>query len=340
MKRTLRIGASIALVIAAFFFGLPKIADLSEVRTEIGAMSWVEVAVLIAIALWNIVAYWFVMMASLPGSDIWQSMKVNGASTAVANILPGGGALGIGVTYGMYGGYGFTRSEVSLSILITGIWNAFVKLGMPIAALALVAVENDVGPGLLLASLIGLIFLLVSVGAFIAILASDRLALAVGARLERIVSGLKRMFRKPPATGLAAATVTFRHDAIGLVKHSWLSLTTATLVSHLALFAVLLIALRNVGVEAEEVAWAEALAAFAFVRLLTALPITPGGLGVIELGLSAALVAAGGPEAQVVAAVLVFRALTYLLPMPIGLGMYLSWKGSGPRRRKLEDAAS
>jgi hypothetical protein len=79
-----------------------------------------------------------------------------------------------------------------------------------------------------------------------------------------------------------------------------------------ALFLVLLIALRHVGVSGGEVAWAEALGAFAIARLLTALPITPGGLGFIELGLTADLVVAGGPEVPVVAAVLVFRALTYL----------------------------
>ncbi|HEY7875748.1 MAG TPA: YbhN family protein, partial [Actinomycetota bacterium] len=80
-----------------------------------------------------------------------------------------------------------------------------------------------------------------------------------------------------------------------------------------------------------------ALAAFAFVRLVSALPITPGGLGVVELGLTAALVTAGGDEAGVVAAVLVYRALTYLLPIPIGLFLYLTWrKGSEERRARVE----
>lgn len=339
MKRTLRVGASIVLVVAIFFFALPKIADFSEVWMEIGTMTWMEVAVLVAATFLSIFTYWFVMMSSLPGSNIWQTMKVNQASTAVANILPGGGAVGVGVTYGMYGGYGFTRSQISLSVLVSGIWNNFVKLGMPVVALAFVALQNEVGSGLLLATVIGLVVLLVALGSFGAVLNSDRLAGAVGKRLERIVSALKRLARKEPATGLADATVAFRHDAISLVKHRWFPLTVATLVSHLSLYLVLLIALRNVGVSEQEVAWPEILAAFAFVRVISTLPVTPGGLGVVELGLTAALVAAGGPETQVVAAVLVYRALTYLLPMPIGLGMYLSWKkGSGARSRRLEQA--
>jgi uncharacterized protein (TIRG00374 family) len=89
------------------------------------------------------------------------------------------------------------------------------------------------------------------------------------------------------------------------------------------------------------VSFAEVLAAFAFVRLVSALPITPGGLGVVELGLSAALIAAGGPKAPVVAAVLLYRALTYLPPILIGLVLYLKYKkGSAARRERLEAAAA
>ena len=96
---------------------------------------------------------------------------------------------------------------------------------------------------------------------------------------------------------------------------------------------VLLLALRHVGVAESQVSWIEALAAFAVVRLLSAFPITPGGLGVVELGLAALLVVAGGDKAKVVAAVLVFRVLTFLLPMPVGALTYGLWRRAEGRRR-------
>jgi uncharacterized protein (TIRG00374 family) len=108
-----------------------------------------------------------------------------------------------------------------------------------------------------------------------------------------------------------------------------------TLVGHLSLYAVLLIALRQIGVSENEVGWAEVLVVFAFARLLTAIPITPGGLGVIELALITGLNAAGGDKAQVVAAVLVFRVLTYVLPIPVGLACYIFWR----RNRSWRDSA-
>ncbi len=75
-----------------------------------------------------------------------------------------------------------------------------------------------------------------------------------------------------------------------------------------------------------QVTWAEALGAFAFVRLATALPITPGGLGIVEVGMTAALVLAGGLESAVVAAVLVYRVLTYGLQVPLGMVSYAVWQ--------------
>ena len=84
--------------------------------------------------------------------------------------------------------------------------------------------------------------------------------------------------------------------------------------------------------------WVEALAVFAFARLLTAIPFTPGGLGVIELALITGLAAAGGDRPLVAAAVLVFRALTYVLPIPIGLGTYVFWRRNRSWRREPNSA--
>jgi uncharacterized protein (TIRG00374 family) len=86
-------------------------------------------------------------------------------------------------------------------------------------------------------------------------------------------------------------------------------------------------------VDSDQVSWIQALAVFAFARLLTAVPFTPGGLGVVELALITGLAAAGGPRAEVAAAVLIFRALTYVLPIPLGLVTYIIWQRKRSWRR-------
>jgi uncharacterized protein (TIRG00374 family) len=68
------------------------------------------------------------------------------------------------------------------------------------------------------------------------------------------------------------------------------------------------------------------LAVFAFARLATAIPVTPGGAGVVEAVLIGGFVAAGGEANQVTAAVLVYRALTWAPPILVGIGCYLWWR--------------
>lgn len=337
-KRMIQGLLALVVVVAAFAFGLPKIADFSEVWAELKNMTTIELGSILAISLWNIATYWFVVLASLPGSNIWQVIKVVSTSTAVSNSMPGGGAIGVGVTYGMYSNYGFKKADVSLSILVTGLWNNFVKLGMPVVALALLAIGGDATGGLIFASLFGVIALVVAIVLFALTLKSERAARAVGSGLARFVSKVRGLFGRSSVTGWDEGFARFRADAIGLLRTRWLWLTLSTLVSHISLYLVLLTSLRHVGVSGDEVTWVEALAAFSFIRLITALPITPGGVGVVELGATAALVAAGGGRAQVVAAVLVYRALTYLLPIPLGLATYLRWQqGSARRRAQLND---
>ena len=158
-------------------------------------------------------------------------------------------------------------------------------------------------------------------------------AARVGLALSRAVSALLRPLHRGPVTGWDNALTKFRDRTVLLLHARWHWLTLATVVSHLSLFLVLLLGLRFCGVSADEVGWVEALAVFAFARLLTAIPFTPGGLGIIELALITGLSAAGGERAEVAAGVLVFRVLTYVLPIPLGVVTYVVWQRNRSWRR-------
>jgi putative heme transporter len=120
--------------------------------------------------------------------------------------------------------------------------------------------------------------------------------------------------------------VDFRLRTVALLRRRWLPITLAAAVSHLSLYLVLLVSLRHVGVTDAVVGWAEVLFVFATTRALTAVRVTPGGAGVVEALLIGGLTAAGGAAAAVTAAVLVFRALTWLVPVPLGALTWLGWR--------------
>jgi uncharacterized protein (TIRG00374 family) len=110
----------------------------------------------------------------------------------------------------------------------------------------------------------------------------------------------------------------FRRDSLDLLRRRWHVLTLATFCGSLTIFLVLLVSLRAMGVPGSEVSVVEAFAAWALARLLGSIPITPGGIGFVELGVTGALLGFGGSNAGVVAAVLVWRFLTVVPTVVFG----------------------
>jgi putative heme transporter len=333
LRRVLPGVVSLAIVIAVFWYFLPQFTSLSDVWADIQAMTWLELGTLTLAALWNLVTYFLLMVATTPGLTLPQAAVAAEASTAVSNTIPGGSAVGIGMTYAMFESWGFSRSRSSVSLTVTGLWNNYAKLAMPVFALTLLALQGEPSGGRLVAGLLGVAGLIGAVLVLVLLLHSDDTARRVGLVAERLAAWPLRVLRRPSASGWDKATVKFRSRTARLLRARWHWISLATLVSHLSLYLVLLLALRDVGVSNDDVSWAQVLAVFAFARLLTAIPFTPGGLGVVELALITGLSAAGGARSEVTAAVLVFRALTYVLPIPLGVAAYVFWRRNRSWRR-------
>jgi putative heme transporter len=331
--RAVQIVVSVAIIVGIFAFAIPKFANYGDVWQAVKDMTWLEIASLIAVSMLNILTYWPLMMASMPGLTLSQAAVNNQSSTSIANTIPFGGFLANGVTYTMYRSWGFTNAQIGLTTVITGIWNTFVKLGMPILSLAALAITGRTNAALIVPTAIGIAVLLVAVALFAGMLWKKSLARAIGGGLGKVASFFRKPFRKP-AVHWGDAAARFRHQTIGLIAKRWPALTLSSLASHFALYLVLLLALRAVGVSEQEVNWAQVLGVFAFVRLISAFPITPGGLGLVELGYIGGLYVAGRDhadvpldvfKAQVTAAVLVFRTLTFVFQVPLGALTYLIW---------------
>jgi uncharacterized membrane protein YbhN (UPF0104 family) len=341
--RIAQIVFSVVLVAAIFFYAIPKLADYSAVWDTIRQMTSIEIASLVAATIFNLFTYWWQNMASLPGLRLPQAAVCNQTTTTVANTVPAGGYIALGLTYGIYRSWGFSNGAITLSVLITGVWNIFMKLGLPVLALAALAITGAASASLVTAALIGVAFLVAGVVLFSLILWKKSLARSIGSFFSNVVNKVLGVVHKGPVDDWGEAAVRFRGNSIDLVRRRWLALTITTVVSHLALYFVLLLAMRHVGISEEEVSWAQILGVFAFGRLLTAVPITPGGLGVIELSYIGGLILAGrdhtdvSPDlfrAQVAAAVLVFRLLTYGIQIPIGAFTYVIWRTNKSWRKE------
>ena len=138
--RVVQILISVVLVVAIFAYAIPKIADYRSVWQAFTSMTWLELTSLVVATVFNLFTYWWQNMASIPGLGLWQAAVNNQTTTSIADTIPGGGYIAVGVGYTMYRSWGFPTSVIALSALVTGIWNVFMKLGLPVIALAILAV--------------------------------------------------------------------------------------------------------------------------------------------------------------------------------------------------------
>jgi uncharacterized protein (TIRG00374 family) len=334
-KEVVQIAVSSVLLIFIFRYVFRQFADISEVWDAVQMLTWGEIAGLVLATAWSLFTYWIVVVLATPGLTYPQAAVMTQSTTAVANSVPFGGAVAVGLTYAMFTTWGFSKARSTVSVVVTGIWNNFVKLAAPILALALLAFAGRPEQGRIAAAIAGLAGLVGAIVVFALILRSDGFAAKVGTVTGRWASALLRLVGRRPVMGWDSAVVKFRRQVIALVQHRWVPLTLATVLSHASLYLVLVVSLRVMGVTDDDVGWAQVLAVFAFARLVTAIPLTPGGVGVVELALIGGLTRAGGDDAPVVAAVLLFRLLTYVLPIALGLGTYVLWR----RNRSWLDSA-
>ncbi len=327
-RKVLRTVVSVALIAAIFGFALPRFASYRSAWASLDAMAWPQVLLVGSTAAASMASYWFMICAVLPSIRLREAAAVNLASNAAANTLPAGGAIGMGVSWAMLSSWGVSTADYVLYTLVSGTWNVLARLGLPVIALLVLLTATRPGALLIAAAAVGLAVLAIAVAGLGLLVRSESFALRAGGALQAVLAIVCRLVRRQPPCDIPGSLLGFRSRAAALIAARGRRITATTVASHLILWLVLLACLRGVGLSQAQVPWQTSLAAFAFVRLLTVLPITPGGLGITELGLVGTLAAGVGPgvSAQVTAAVLLYRAVTYLPPIPLGAAAYLTWQ--------------
>jgi uncharacterized membrane protein YbhN (UPF0104 family) len=327
-RTVLRIAASAAIVAAIFGFALPRFASYRSAWASIGAMTWPQALLIAAAAAGSMASSWIVIRSVLPSVRLREAAVVNLGSTAVANTLPAGGALAMGVSWAMLSGWGISTADYALYTLVSGVWNVFTRLALPVIALLIMVTVSRPSAGLIAAAAAGLGLLCATTAGFGLVLRSGSFALRTGCVLWRAIEVGCRLAHRRPPPNVPGWLPGFRSRAAALLASRGWRITAATAAGNLTLWLVLLACLRGTGLSQAQVPWQTSLAAFAFVRLLTALPITPGGLGITEFGLVGILAASADhrASAQVTAAVLLYRAVTYLPPIPLGALACLTWR--------------
>ncbi len=235
------------------------------------------------------------------------------ASNAFGRVVPGGVAAAGAMQYAMLRAAGVPAGQVASGMTASSVLVFGILLALPLLALPAVLFGAPVDRGLGRAALIGgvLFVLLFAVGA--AALLWDRPLVLIGRAAQAARNRIRR--NKPPLTGLPERLLRERNSVTMVLGQRWWQALLLAAGRWLLDYLTLLAAVTAVHGDPRP---STVLLAFCAAQFLGTLPLTPGGLGFVEAGLTGTLALAGVPAGAAVVATLAYRLVSFWLPIPAG----------------------
>ncbi|MDE3108194.1 MAG: flippase-like domain-containing protein [Acidobacteriota bacterium] len=243
------------------------------------------------------------------------------AGNAVTNTLPGGDAVGASVQYRMLASTGIDTVQAAGGLAVSTIIGVAALFSLPIFALPVIAGGTSVNAGLVRAGVLGAIGFVLIVAFGVVILTTDRPLQLAGHALDWFLGKMPRRRRDTRELG---SRLLRERDAVraDLGKNWWKAVLLVA--GRIGLdYASLLAVLRATGTHPNP---SLVLLAYAATTVVALLPLTPGGLGLVEASLSGLLVLAHVPSANAVVATLAFRLGSYWLPTIAGGLCYVLYR--------------
>lgn len=288
---------------------------------------------LLGAAVVMIIARGAFLVACSPGVTLRQGVMTDQSALAAGyGIVIGGGLVGTGMRIHMFTRWGVAHISIASSIIATAVVPSFSTWGLPVVLLFIPVLKGTATSPQVLAVMFGVPIILFSLVFWWMALRSTKLFLLVGKssawlrgfllrkislRFVRIRAGVER-------TQPLAFSSEMRVGLIELLRKRWLVIF-ATSVGTLAAGFICLWT-SAVVFEVQGLSFWEALVAFSLVRVVIALSPIPGGTGLAELGLIALLERAGVSTIDATGATLLYRFLTWFLPIVVGSLMW--WRYS------------
>jgi uncharacterized membrane protein YbhN (UPF0104 family) len=282
---------------------------------DVDPVWWIAAVATSAAGTWCMVALQRLALNGAPWFPVATSQL---AGAAFSKIVPGGSAAAAALQARMLAQAGLEPAAIGTGLTAGALLLLAALAGLPLLALPALLFGHHIPDGLLQAAAIGVgvFFALSGIGAVL--LANDRVLLALAEGLAAVGRLLRR--ERMAAPGLPARLFDERDHLRHSLGGGWAKAVATASGRWIFDFLCLYAALLAVGARPPLYV---TLLAYSAVQLLGQIPVTPGGLGVVEAGLTATLALAGVPAASAALATLAYRLVSYWLPLPVGLVAWL-----------------
>ncbi len=243
------------------------------------------------------------------------------AGNAISLIVPGGAAAGAAVQFRMLAVSGMDATDAVGGLTAFSFLGIGGLLALPVFVLPVVLFGSPVSRGLVDAAIIGAIGFVLFVALGIVVMVVDAPLEWVGRAFEVVRNRILR--KREPLSGLSDRLLEQRNLIRTVLGQEWWQATLLSAGRLLFDYLCLLFSVRAVGAHPRP---SLILLAYAVAGIIGLVPITPGGLGIVEASLGALLVLAGLDGAQAVLVTLAYRLASYWLPLFSGPFAYLVFK--------------
>ena len=318
----------VLLVLIARFL-VPQLSSYASVGESLRQLSSLQIGALLAGGLLVMFLNAAAMKTPIAGLGAGRAFVAQQASTAISIVIPG--PSGTAARFAILHSWHVSVEDFTRSTFAVSVWSNVAMISMPgLAFLVLAVTQGSSYEGLNLYLLAG-ITVVVSVVAIVLIvflLRSVRFTRWLGRACQRLWNVVLRLFRRTPTTDLETQAQALRSRTLAIVDDKGVRLTVITLTNYWFNGLLLVTCIWWVGVPMSALPLIVGLATYSIGRLSTVIQITPGGVGVVEVAYTAVFVAVLGEQYhdEVLTGVLVYRLLTYLLPIVVGGVCYVVWR--------------
>ena len=322
----------LAVTAVSLYLFFPSIAEVFSAWDKLGEVHPLALPVIFACEAMSFVCTWVVQRIALRTHE-WFSISTSQlAGNSFNRVTPGGGATGTALQARMLIDAGFDGPKAAAGLTVQSFLMTAAVVAMPILAIPAIIAGTRVPNSLVDAAWIGALLFVAIVVLGVVLLATRKPLDRLGHVIETTANLFR--FRRPPIHDLGPKLLDERDEIRVTMGSNWLAAVGASVGRWGFEYLALLVTLY--AIDASPDPW---LVLFAFVAAsaLGMIPFSPGGLGFVEAGMTASLAVSGVTVGQAVLATLVFRLVSFWLPIPIGIFAGWLFRRRYPRVLVAED---
>jgi uncharacterized protein (TIRG00374 family) len=326
--RRLRPVAFLALGGVALYILLPSLLAVFGSWRSLSHLDWPFAALTLGCEAASFVCLWELDRIALRTRAWRPVIEAQLTGNAAGRVFPGGGVTATAVSASVLRQAGIDTSEAAAGFTTSSLLQLATTFALPVLALPAIIGGAQVDRSLATAAYLGAAVFVLLLAAGAVVLTSDRPLALIGRAAQRLLN--KTVWRHRPVTDLPQRLLAARNFVRSTLGERWKAALLAAVGNTGFDYLALLAALRAVGATPRP---SLVLLAYTAAKVLALVPATPGGLGFVEAGLVGTLRLAAVPAANALTATLLYRIVSFWLPLPAGGIAYVLFRRRYRARR-------